>query len=542
MKHTLFALAIALAGCTVDSVDDAPAFDHDAPRVRIETPARGTAAGDVTHVLVTGTVSDDSGSVASLTVNGVAAVLGDDGSWAADVPVVAGTNLLRAIATDAQHNRGELTRAVSVGPTVTLGQRVTSGVQTTVSAQSLGALGRDAASFIAAGGLMPVAADMNPVVTARTSDCQYATASITSLTVGDADVRLEPATGGIAVTTVVDNAVIGTHLAWMDSCTAGMTDATLTAQRVVVHGVLTVGIAGNGLAVHLEEPSVEITGFDPQLPDVPASIVQMLALDSAAGSVVRGLSERLIVPLATQPIATLATSRTIDVGGALVDVGVTPTHVSFTPDGGVITLDTLLRAHGDRGSFVMIPNAAPPAAAQGGLDLVVADDAANQLLASVWSAGGFDRTISLDGGAYPAIRKFYDTAELHLAAPPFVDASGSPLQLTVGDWLFTFKLGHAFGVTAAVHAKNALYVTADAGGSLRMAVSTPAVDVDIIEGGEAMTKAEYDAIKSFAQGRVQALTSAALAGIPLPALGKATLPTPWVDAQAGYLRVAGDVD
>jgi hypothetical protein len=537
---TLFLVAGVFIGCSNDPYEpSAPAFDGDAPRVHIEWPARGTFTGDIKNVLVTGTVSDDSGRVASVTVNGVPAAIADDGTWLANVPVVPGTNLLRAIAVDTRHNQSTETRAVVVGPMVALDRHITSGIRATVSAPALTTLGRDTTSFIKAGGLMTAAQGMNPVVDARSSECQYARASITSLTVGDADVQMAPARNGIAVTAVVDNANIGTHLQWADGCTEGNSDVVLSAQRVTVQGRLAVDVVNHKLDIRLEDQIVEITGFDPQLPDVPANIVQMLALDSAANGVVRSLSARLVVPMVDRTLAGLTDTRTIDVAGVAVDIAVEPTQVDFTPDGGTIVLDTSLRAHGDNGQFVFVPNVAPVLDSGHGFDLALADDAANQLLTSMWSAGAFDATIDLSGSG--TLGKLYDSVQLHLVVPPHVEATGSPLQLSVGDWIATFKLDDAIATTVAIHAKSALYATAG-DGTLRMGVSAPAVDVDVVDGVDSITKLEYQAIKSFALERVQTLGSAAIGASPLPAIGNAKPTTPWVDPRAGYLLVAGDVE
>ena len=59
-----------------------------------------------------------------------------DGSWLAKVPVVPGTNLLRATAVDARHNEGAETRAVVIGPTVPLDGAVTTGIRATCPAAS----------------------------------------------------------------------------------------------------------------------------------------------------------------------------------------------------------------------------------------------------------------------------------------------------------------------------------------------------------------------------------------------------------------------
>jgi hypothetical protein len=178
---------------------------------------------------------------------------------------------------------------------------------------------------------------------------------------------------------------------------------------------------------------------------------------------------------------------------------------------------------------------------ENGFEIAIADDAANQLLSSVWSVKGFDTTLDLTTGAYGSLGQGYDSVQLHLAMPPHVVATGAPLQLTLGDYIATFRAGDTDVVTVAIHAKNALYVVKGDDGALRMDVSTPAVDVDVISGGESLTQAQYQALKTFARERVQAVLSAAVAAIPVPAVGDPILASPWVDPRAGYLFVVGEV-
>ena len=62
---TLFAL-IALGACTDKPYagdPDAPAIDPNAPHIHILTPTRGTIAGDVKTITVTGNAADDVGVV-----------------------------------------------------------------------------------------------------------------------------------------------------------------------------------------------------------------------------------------------------------------------------------------------------------------------------------------------------------------------------------------------------------------------------------------------------------------------------------------------
>lgn len=544
MKSTLIFVVAALAvGCSFDHGEpDGPAFDQNAPRVHIVSPVRGTFAGDVTHVEVVGTATDDSGT-ATVTVNGVPASLAADGTWHAKVPVTPGTNLLQAIAIDARHNKSTQTRAVVVGPTAALEQHVANGIRATLSAHALSVLGRDTATFIEAGGLRMAAQERNPIVDVGSGpDCLFARATITNLTVGDADVQMEPTTGGIAVSAVLDNVGIDTNLHWAVSCLADSRDIVVSAQRVTVHGLLEVGVVDHALDVQFNTPAVQVTGFDVRVTDVPDEILDMVELDSAISALLGLTTERLVVPLVDRSLSALDVTKTVDVAGVQVGIDVAPAQVSFTPEGGTLAFATSLRAHGDKGGFVFVPNAAPTLDMTNGFELAVADDGANQLLTSLWSAQAFSESIELAIDSPGAIRRYYDTVQLQLVMPPHVEAFGSPLELTVGDLIATFKREDVEEVTVAIHAKNALYVVANDDGSLRLDVTTPAVQVDVVHGGDSLTKNEYEAIRIYALDRVRGLAAAAVGAIPLPALGNVNLTTPWLDSHAGYLRVAGAVE
>jgi hypothetical protein len=539
----LFSLGALVVGCAVEPKDPSgPALDRDAPRVHIVSPARGTIAGDVTRVLVTGTANDDSGAVASVTVNGVPAAFAADGTWSVEVEAVPGTSLLHAIAFDAQGNQGSETRAVVSGPMVALDSAIKNGIAATVSAPALNALGRGTATFIENGGLMTAVQGMNPVVNAGGGpDCLYAQASITNLTVGDADVLMGPTTGGVLVSAVLTDVRIDMHLQWAISCFADSRDVVVTAQRVNVQGLLAIDVVDRKLDVRFADPSVQVAGFGLQVPGVPDAIVQMLALGTSISPILGSMTERVVVPIVEQSLSALDDRKTIDVAGTQVDVDVAPTQISFSPRGGTIAIDTSLRAHGDTGEFVFVPNLVPALGMKHGFELAVADDAANQLLTSMWSAEAFDTTIDLDDGAHEHLGEIYDSVQLRLRVPPHVDALRRPLELTVGDWIASFKRDDIVVATVAIHAKTALYVVEGEAGKLRIDVSTPAVEVDIVDDEDWITKAHYDAIKSFAIERITALGSAAVAGIPLPTIGDATPTNLWVDPEGGYLLIVGEV-
>jgi hypothetical protein len=540
-----FAL-IALVGCADNPYDpNAPAIDPNAPRIHITSPALGTIAGDVGTVMVTGTATDDQ-KVASVTVNDVHAALGPDGTFTAIVAVEPGTNLLHAVATDDQGNTGKETRAVVTGPMATLARSVPDAITATLSAQTFDALGRLSENFLTSGELMSVIAPLNPVIDAGDGpDCLYAQASITSLTVGGADILMAPQTGGVFLSAELTNVSVGMHLQWAVSCLDGSRDVVISAQKISVQGLLQIGIAGRDFDIKLVNQNVQITGFDVQLGGIPQTIIDMLHLDTAMGPILGFVTERFLVPLLNKSLAGLNEVKTIDVLGTQVDVDVKPSQVNFTRDGGMVMINTSLRAHGDSGGFVFIPNTLPTMDMSMGFQLAVADDGANQLLTSMWSAKGMDKTFDLKNGSYGEVGKLYDSVELVVKVPPYIDASGDGLVLTVGDMIGSFKLGGAVVTQVAINAEVKLEVVTGSDGKLRLDVGSPTVYVDIlddgIEGSNPLSNAQFEAIVSFALSRIVAVGSASVGAIPLPSVGGVGVTSLSIDNEYGYLIVAGQI-
>jgi hypothetical protein len=538
---------IAFAGCTDHAYDpDAPAIDPTAPRVHITSPVRGTIAGDVETITVSGTASDDSGVIASVTVNDVPAMVAADGTWTAQVQLVPGTNLLHAIAKDKQGNQGKESRAVVAGPQATLARQVPDAITATLSAQTFDAIGRGAAGYIKSGNVMSALQGMNPVVDAGGGpDCLYAQASITSFSVGDADILLAPQTGGLFLSGELTNVRIGMHLQWAVSCLDGSRDIVIGANKVSVQGNLKVGIVGRDFDIKLENQNVQITGFDLQLGGIPGQIVDLLSLDTAMGPILGWATERFVVPMLNKSLAGLNNTKTIDVLGTQVDIDVKPSQIDFTNVGGKVLLNTTLRAKGDTGSFVYVPNTLPTMDMSHGFQLAVADDAANQLLTSMWSAKGLDKTLDLKTGTYGDIGQLYDSVELAVAVPPYVDATDGKLTLTIGDMVGSFKLAGSVVTQVAINAQVGLQVVNGPDGKLRFDVGMPTVYVDVldeqIEGSNVLSNAQFEAIASFALTRIVGVGAGTLGAIPLPSIGGVSVTNLAIDQQAGYLIVDGEV-
>lgn len=542
-------LAAALSGCADHPYDPgAPAIDPAAPRVRILSPTLGAFAGGVQTLTVTGTAIDDTG-VASVQVNGVAAALTGDGSWTATIPVSAGTQLIHAVARDTQGNVGKESRAVVVGALQPIATPVPQALTAAMSAQTFAALGRGITGFLSTGDLAAAVAPLNPVIDVGGGpDCNYVQAAVSKLAVGSASsVSLLPEPGGLALDVELDHVTLGLHLAYSVLCLDGATDLTITASHIKVAGMLGVGVRAGAFDIALTGQTVQLTGVQVDLSGLPGDVIGWLDLDHALASVVGWAVRQLVVPAVNSALGSLNDTQTVNVLGTAVDIHVAPAHIAFDASGAVIELDTVLRAKGDAGApgYVFLPSAAPAMSPDRGFALAVADDAANQLLASLWAAKALDRSFDLTTGSYGEIGKLYDRVELSAGVPPFIAASGGSLRLTIGDLIASFKNGDALATQVAVSAEVDVKVVADASGRPRLDVGTPTTYVDVLDdhvtGANVLSNAQFEVIASFALARVIAIGSGAIGAIPLPALGGVAVTDLTIAEQTGYLVVHGNV-
>jgi hypothetical protein len=540
----------ALSACSDQQYNpDGPAVDPNAPRIEITSPDYGTFAGDVAMVEVKGTASDDT-AVASVTVNDVPAALAADGTWDVMVPVTPGTRLLHAVATDSSGNTGNATRAVVAGTTTPIATKVNNAITASLSAQTFDAIGRGASTYLTTADLESLISASNPLVDVGGGpDCLYGMGSVTSIALGSATkVTLTPQVGGLYLDAELDAPDIGMHLDYAAACIDGSRDITISATHISVTGMMSVGVASGQFAITLDSPNVTITGFDAELGGIPGAVVDLLDLNAAMGPIVGWATEKFVTPAINTALAGLNTAKTISVLGTPVDINVTPATINFDTTGAIVELNTSFRAHGDDASpgFVELQDLTPSMSTAHGFELAVASNAANQLFGSFWAAKGMEATIPLTTGDYATLGQLYDSVQLSAKVPPFVDASGDSLKLTIGDLMATFMSGEIAVTQIAVNAEVDLQVKTDPmTGDVRLDVGTPTTYVDVLDqgvmGANELSNAQFDAITSFALSRIVAYGSGAVGAIPMPSVGGVSVKDVSIAEQVGYLVVDGDV-
>jgi hypothetical protein len=399
--------------------------------------------------------------------------------------------------------------------------------------------------------LTAMIAPHNPVVSVGGDDpdCLYAHGAITGISLGDAtNLSLAPMAGGLYLDADLDAPLVTMHFDYAAACINGSRDISIAASHIHIGGLIAMGVGDDGkLTSAIQNPDVQIDGLDLELGGIPGDVVDLIHLDTAIGPILASATERFVAPIVAQSIEGAAQSQ-VDVLGTTVDVNLTPSRLDFDVDGCVISMNTQLRAEGDSllQGFVYTDNLVPHRqTTDSGFEIAVADDAANELLASLWSAKAFEKSIPLDTADYAEIGKLYDSVEVSVAVPPFVSAGSDGLVLTIGDLGITFKNKDQIATKVMVNAKVALTANTGMDGQLRLDAGQPTVDVDLLDdgvmGANDLSQPDFEKVVSFALSRAVSFGSGAVGAIPLPSAGGVGVTNLAVKTTSGYLLVDGAV-
>ncbi|MEZ4366557.1 MAG: hypothetical protein R2939_09755 [Kofleriaceae bacterium] len=539
----------AATGCADKDLGSDDGLDLRAPRIAVSSPARGTIVGDVSTVTVTGVVTDDDDQVASVTVNGVAAEVTATGAFTAEVPVGAGVALLAVTATDAAGNHATDTRAVLAGPTAPIDDPVPDAVVMGISDDTFVALGDVAAAWLTHGDLAPTLAPAGPLFEVGYSgpdDCLYARGRAGAMTVDGAAIDLFTRPGGLSLGATLTDVAVTLDLEYAAACLDGDTAITAHIGRLDLQGDLDVGIEDNRIAIALTSTNLDLAGLDVSFADIPVEVSDLVDLDTTLGPILSYAVERLLAPMIADALGDPGAPIELDVLGKHVTLELLPVQLDFDDDGAQVRIDTRVSTEGDDGaSFVFVPNVVPGLAVEEGFVAALADDAMTQVMASFWAAGGLRYQLPLGGGAYGSIGVLFDEVRLEGLLPPTVNAhhDDGRLQVVFGDLLATF-LAEGVPVTQ-VAINGAVDLAAErTEAGLRLGVGVPAVTIDVLDevaGTNALDAETFEALLSFAAGRVVGMASDLVGELPLPAMDGVGSLELQVASTDGYVLLAGDV-
>jgi hypothetical protein len=517
------------------------------PLLKVTSPSRGMVQNDGNQLTVTGTVQPGAPGdrVTGVAVNRVPAKLAADGSFTAVIDVPKGAMLLETVATSDNGATAVDARAVQTGQLRPVGTGIERAVTAALSADAFARLSAAAGPLLATMNLPAMLAPYQPMV--RTGDdIANLELSVTDLALSAPKISLAPVDGGLAFTADLDALRVTANAVYAGLFIPdGSTAVKVSADHVAITGTLMVTPAGTaGFTTKLASPTVRTTGLKLQASGLTGQILDLL--NSVLGSTIEDVAtqslELALEPMINQALGALAGPQRIDVLGRTLDLQGSPSAVSFTRTGALVTMTLQAKIEGSEASpgYIFTDNGTPAMDPSRGLQLGLADDLVNTLLAQVHALGILDLALQQDLG-------LFDTARFHLTMPPMISANNTDgkMRLVIGDMIAAFSQHGKPVVEAAINVQVDLKI-APADDPREIALQFGAINlrVNLIEDGSAdgeATDADLAAAASAGIGIQLDSLSKVLIKLPVPSVAGIQLEHLSIGADSGYVMVTGDI-
>lgn len=543
MRNLLLATGLTLlatAAC------DAPAGQlGDPPVLRVTSPERSLIQDRAGVVQVTGEVAPSEVSGAPITkvyVNNVAATVREDGTFVALVQVKPGATLLHTRALDAAGQEATDTRSVQAGELRPVGGTIDDGLTAAVSEQAFAKLASAAGPLIETMDFGAMLAPLQPMVHAGDEDgedCLFGRLFVDDVHMSDVEISLTPSYEGLTLRAEIAGLDVPARARYAVACADGNTSLRLLADRVVVEGTLVVTPDGNkGFKTTLTDENVDITGLDIQASGLPGQIIDLLRLDTAAGYIISIAAPMAMEPMMNRALGGLAGPQELEILGQRLTLEVDPTAIDFTARGAFVTLSTKMLLAGSEHSpgYIFTDNGLPALDPGQGLQIGLADDLVNELMAEVTALGLLNLEIPAHGGSF-------DGTAIELTSAPMIsaDPTDGKMKVILGDAMVTFTNHGAPVGKAALSAKIDLKIAPGASGqgvTLELGEATAYVDVLYdIENQTRLTDADLGrATKVVLEAQIVSLTQL-LAAVPLPSIAGVELRDVSLEGDDGYVML-----
>ncbi len=541
MNKTLSTLLVAsLVACDVGSTPPSPGLT-------VTSPQRGLVEQDAARVTVTGTTQPaaDGSPVTQVSVNGTRAAVAADGSFTVDVDVPTGEMLLQTKAISEEGGVASDVRAVQVGQLRPVGTGIDRAITVALSADAFARLSTAATSIVKTTDLSALLAPMQPMANLG-DDLANVKLSITQLSMADAKIALTPTDGGLQISVEIDGLQVGANAVYSGSLVPdGSTAVTATASQITIAGTLAVTPAGTaGFTTKLASPAVHMTGLALHAGGLVGQIVDLLQsnLSSTIQNVVTSSAEQALEPLMNDALGALAGPQHIDVLGHQVDLQASPSAIAFTQQGALVTLNLQASIPGSESSpgYIFTPNGTPTLDVKNGVQVALADDLVNEMLAEVHALGLLDLHVS---GNYD----LFDAADIKLTLPPMISANtdDGSLRLVLGDMVATFTDHGQPVVSAAINAQVDLAIL-PGDNAQQIALKFGKVDLFVnllSDPANPGAGAGLDLSGPAAQGIGVQLDSLSqfLVTVPVPSVAGVSLDTLSLRGDSGYVVAAGQI-
>ena len=544
MRNLLLASFLASA-CT-----SGPAPLPDPPVLHVTSPSRSLIQDHAGAVTVAGTVAPNAKGVAvtKVSVNGVDAVVGPDGSFSAVVNVPAGATFLHTEAVDAAGGKATDTRSVEAGELRAPGAEVENAITAALSTQAFAKIAGAAGPLIKQADMASMLAPLQPMVhagDANGEDCLFGRLYVDNLTMTDAKIQLVPVDGGLAFSAELDGVDVPGHMRYAAACISGSNTTDISATKVTISGTLLVSPASNGTGfdTQLVDQNVSLDGLHISASGIPGAVLDILPLDTVIQYVAPKAAEMFMGPMMNKALGALGGPQKLNVLGKTIDVQVSPTDITFTSSGGLVTLNTKMLIEGTEGSkgFIYTDNGMPNMDPGQGMQLGLADDLANEMLSQLVATGLLNLSMPAQAGSF-------DTSNIAMTSPPMIsaDPADGQMRLYLPDMMATFTANGIPMAKAAINAKVDLKIVPAHGNDYAVAIQlgTPSIEVDVLDDIANESRFTNDdlstAVKLSLDNQITTI-SALLGSIPMPQMAGLQMKDLSVTADDGYVMVKGEL-
>ena len=549
MRTLLLTTGLSLLA-TVAACSDSASELKDPPVLRVTSPQRSLIQDRAGLVRVTGTVAPNeiSGEVVEkVLVNNVQATVSADGTFSAMVEVKPGATLLHTTARDAAGQEASDTRSVHAGELRAVGANIENALTVAVSKQAFAKLSAAAGPMIEGIDMAAMLAPMQPMVhlgDEAGEDCAFARMYVDDVNMANAEISLIPTNAGLQFRAQIDGLDVPARARYSVACLDGSNTIRVTATRVVVAGTLVVTATGNqGFKTSLTGETVTITGLDIQASGIPGSIINLLSLDTVAGFIISKAAPLAMEPMMNKALGGLDGPQMMDVMGKTLHMEVDPTTIDIDSSGALVTLSTKVLLAGSESSpgFVFTDNGMPTMDAGTGMQIGLADDLANEMMAEVTAIGMLNLSVPAHGGSF-------DNTSIAMTLPPMIsaDPADGKMKVILGDMMATYTDHGTPVAKAAISAAIELKVVpASSGFGIALELGTPVTHVDVLDDIANTTRMTgQDLAKATEVGLAAQVTALGklLSSIPLPAVAGVQMRNMSIGSDDGYVMVRGDIE
>ena len=418
------------------------------PDLQVTSPERGLIQNGEGSVVVTGRAlpGPDGSPIYKVLVNDQQATVGADGSFNVTVPTPSGALLLETVALSMDGGKAVDGRAVHVGEIRQAGGMIPGAISAALSADALALISKAASDSINTLDLAPLVPPIS--YGGGTANLKM---TVSQLTLGDVTIHLTPTDGGLQIAVQIDSLSAKARAAYAGTLVPdGSTDITVAAQQISFMGTLVVTPTATGFTTSISTPNISSTGLDVSASGLAGTILNLLMdnLSGTIGSIAKSSIGAVLDPALDKALGGLKAPRTLSVLGYDLTVAASANQFQFSNAGALASLDLSTGIALDQmPNYVFTQNSEVPLDMGYGVQLAVADDLINSMLAQVHATGILKQSFEKDF-------EIFDKASLDIQLPPMLSASteDGSVRLVLGDMILTAMDGDSTLVRAAINA------------------------------------------------------------------------------------------